>query len=566
MGATARRLGIATAASLLWLLLAWSHVSAQAVVGGGSVPIASFPFQVALYDPAAESVYEGQYCGGVILDATHVATAAHCVFDATEGHAREVESVAVLAGTAHLNVAGEAPYPDTVVEDPARWVSFDPAYEPELLENDVAVVTLSEPLYTGSPAPGGTTPIAPVPLVSAEQAETIASPNLVPAPAVTLSGFGDTRAEDAGPPASLEYPQELHAVEAHLVSEASCAKEYESLVPITAAMICAGEPEGGRDACYGDSGGPLVVNTAEPADPPADYALVGLTDFAEGCALRGYAGVYVRVSEPAIRAFLTSSPPPAPAAVAAPRLSGEAKVGATLVCSGAQAPAGTTLEYRFFATVSGEAVALDAASASGALPLAAADAGDSVFCRAQASDAGGYSFADSTPATIAQYSGPAAGGRPAQGGSGATSEPIPLSQAESPAGAGGPSGSSSDAASGAGAGESTASGVRAAPRVVLLARHCGARACTLLVRISADRGYRLRASLQAAGGACKRDPRRCKRSGGRVAVSGRKDAQFALRISDLPGDTALVLSVEGPRGTVLRRRAIGLPRRRWRPE
>ena len=42
--------------------------------------ITEFPFQVALYDPRAGTPAKGFFCGGVILDATHVATAAHCLF------------------------------------------------------------------------------------------------------------------------------------------------------------------------------------------------------------------------------------------------------------------------------------------------------------------------------------------------------------------------------------------------------------------------------------------------------------------------------------------------------
>lgn len=560
MKVSARRLGIATAASLLLPLLAWTPRPAQAIVGGRDVPITSFPFQVALYDPAAESVYEGQFCGGVILDATHVATAAHCVFEAADGHARAPEAVAVLAGTAHLNAAGEGAYPETVEQDLAAWVSFDPGYEPELLENDVAVVTLTDPLYAGSPAAGGETTIAPIALVSGEQARTIADPNLTPAPAVALSGFGDTHAEDAGPPASLEYPQELHAVETHLVAEATCAKQYESLVPITSAMICAGEPEGGRDACYGDSGGPLVVDTAEPADPPGDYALLGLTDFAEGCALAGYAGIYARVSEPAIRAFLESSPPPAPRAIPPPTLGGEAEVGGTLSCSGSEAPSGTVLDYRFFATVDGEAVALDEAASSGELPLGATDAGDSVFCRVQASGAGGYAFADSPPVTVSKYGGPAPAESSSAAGSTGSISASPWSAIEAePDRPASPAGSAQLSANASGASDSPPG-----PWIVLMFRDCRERACTVIVRIAADRGYHLRATLRpATRSGCRHRSGHCRDVFGRAAVTSRAGGRFSLRISGLAASgrrPRLRLSVMNVRGQALQRLTIALPR------
>ena len=52
-------------------------------------------------------------------------------------------------------------------------------------------------------------------------------------------------------------------------------------------MICAGDRDGGEDACYGDSGGPLFV-------PPNTQ--VGITSWGYKCGLAGYPGVYTRVS------------------------------------------------------------------------------------------------------------------------------------------------------------------------------------------------------------------------------------------------------------------------------
>ena len=272
---TATRRWLSALLTVLLGPLALACPRADAIVGGENVPITAFPFQVALYHPSAPSVYQGLFCGGVILDATHVATAAHCVFDDAGGHAFAASEVAVLAGSGHLQEVGEGPYASTVEQVPALTVSFDPAYEPQLGENDVAIVTLSRPLYEGSPAADGTNTIAPVPIASPAQAATIAYPNLAPAPEVALSGFGDTRREDAGYPAAPEYPQQLHAVRTHLVAEAVCAGEYAALNPITPAMICAGEPEGGRDACYGDSGGPLLVDADRPARPRATMCSSG---------------------------------------------------------------------------------------------------------------------------------------------------------------------------------------------------------------------------------------------------------------------------------------------------
>ena len=50
-------------------------------------------------------------------------------------------------------------------------------------------------------------------------------------------------------------PQMLQYVDVPLITNDQCAQAYGK---ITEAMICAGYPEGGKDACQGDSGGPLV--------------------------------------------------------------------------------------------------------------------------------------------------------------------------------------------------------------------------------------------------------------------------------------------------------------------
>ncbi|HEY5260607.1 MAG TPA: trypsin-like serine protease, partial [Solirubrobacteraceae bacterium] len=69
------------------------------IVGGAGVSIASFPFQVALYETQAGSPAAGFFCGGVIIDATHILTAAHCVV----GSSGNPGEMAVLAGSSSLD-------------------------------------------------------------------------------------------------------------------------------------------------------------------------------------------------------------------------------------------------------------------------------------------------------------------------------------------------------------------------------------------------------------------------------------------------------------------------------
>lgn len=268
----------------------------MSVVGGHDASISQFPFQVALYDPRAGSPAAGFFCGGVILDSTHVATAAHCVSEAEAG-VPPSERIAVLAGSTTLN-----PQPASVT-DPVLTSTVDAHYEPVTSDYDVALLTLAHPLWSGTAQPGlnGVNRIAPLPADRA-LAASAGNPNLTPATMATASGWGDLY---PAPSHRAAYPDGLRAVQMPLVSDATCAGQYSLIEQvITPRMICAGGGRSHRDTCYGDSGGPLVADSHDPPNPPYDYVLVGLVDFGNGCAQAGYAGVYTRVSSPAIAGFL----------------------------------------------------------------------------------------------------------------------------------------------------------------------------------------------------------------------------------------------------------------------
>jgi secreted trypsin-like serine protease len=274
--------------------------ASASIVGGAGVSIASFPFQVALYDPQAGSPAAGFFCGGVIVDATHVVTAAHCIAGGGGRQAGSSGAVEVLAGSTTLDP------PDAgSVRDPVQSSAIDSHYNPQNSDYDVALLTLARPLWSGSSAPGvnGIDTIAPLPLDQGK-ASRYANPNLTPAIIATASGWGDV---NAAPGHAASYPTSLKAVRMPLVSDGLCEEQYAAIEqPITSRMICAGGGRSRVDTCYGDSGGPLVVDQGSPARPPGDYVLVGLVDFGNGCSQPGYAGVYTRIASPEIMRFLSS--------------------------------------------------------------------------------------------------------------------------------------------------------------------------------------------------------------------------------------------------------------------
>ena len=60
---------------------------------------------------------------------------------------------------------------------------------------------------------------------------------------------------------------------------------------ITGSMLCASgrSSNGITDTCQGDSGGPLVC------EEDGAFVLRGVTSWGQGCALRGFPGIYARV-------------------------------------------------------------------------------------------------------------------------------------------------------------------------------------------------------------------------------------------------------------------------------
>jgi trypsin len=277
------------------------------IVNGTAASISEFPFQVALYNPRAGSPAKGFFCGGVILDATHVATAAHCLMGEHGQHSPSAE-IEVLAGSTYLEPADPGS-----VRDPVAAATVDPAYNPASSDYDVGLLQLQRPLWSGpAPALDGRDAIAPlapdVAQASARSATALAGRAGAEPVRAMVSGWGDLTPQPGGVPS---YPLRLRKASVPLVSTGLCEEAYAAIEQaITPRMMCAGgaglEGQGRSDSCYGDSGGPLLAPSAGGA--PAGDVLLGLVDFGNGCAQAGYPGVYVRVADPAVAHFLGAEP------------------------------------------------------------------------------------------------------------------------------------------------------------------------------------------------------------------------------------------------------------------
>ncbi|QFZ22677.1 S1 family peptidase [Saccharothrix syringae] len=213
------------------------------VVGGSRVSTSTYPWVVYLATSSG-----GQFCGGTLVGATKVVTAAHCVSGRSASSTRVVHRRDDKQSTA-----------GTVATVSRIWVH--PSYRTASSGYDVAVLTL------GTSLPSPYLPLA----TPSDTALYAAGTN------ATILGWGTT---SSGGSAS----RYLLGATVPVTSDATCRTAYSNYS--ATAMVCAGYPQGGVDTCQGDSGGPLV----------AGGKLIGATSFGRGCAQAGYPGVYSRIA------------------------------------------------------------------------------------------------------------------------------------------------------------------------------------------------------------------------------------------------------------------------------
>jgi secreted trypsin-like serine protease len=282
------------------------------IINGEPVPNDKYPFMAALIDENIKGTIKDKlFCGGSLIDKTHVLTAGHCVFlrgpgtppptkpqdtqvivgrtvlSSNQGQVRNVKDIDVHPFFKALKLAG----------------TFDYRY-------DAAVLTLSSPVKG----------IKPIELATSSQN------NLErPGRHATIAGWGDTVPNDNP---KITKANRMQEAQVPIVSDSRADKAWEKnqgtsqptdFVPRL--MIGAGGKQ--TITCQGDSGGPLFVRTSGNGDGDngddensrdtnggsgGKYTQIGITSFGPvGCLTFSRIAVYTEVNAEPIASFIEST-------------------------------------------------------------------------------------------------------------------------------------------------------------------------------------------------------------------------------------------------------------------
>ena len=245
------------------LLGAGSLTPATAIVGGSTVPDDRYAFMASVQTKGSTGS-DGHFCGGSVIAAQWVLTAAHCMVDEKPG------DLQVAVGRTDLEDAsrGQTLSVDRVV--------VHPDYE-DTGTFDAALI------HTTTPIDAPTIALAPLGNDELERGGA----------ALTVAGWGT---EFFGSPV---IPSRLKSVDVQAVADEDCTTNA-TMGFAADSEICA-ETLGG-DSCQGDSGGPLFGTLAD-----GRRVQVGIVSYGLGCAFPAFPGVYGEVNNPSIHDFITST-------------------------------------------------------------------------------------------------------------------------------------------------------------------------------------------------------------------------------------------------------------------
>ncbi|XP_023778641.1 acrosin-like isoform X1 [Cyanistes caeruleus] len=226
------------------------------VVGGADALPGAWPWIVSIRHPWVPGLRH--LCGGSLIRAEWVLTAAHCFDQVTD-----IGMVYLVIGATQLTQPGPGAQLRRV-----KQLVIHPYYNPDDYSYDIALLELDHPVLCSPYIQLACVPDATLRVSELQNC--------------WVAGWGSTA------PRAQTSSDHLQEATVQLINLKICNSSRWYAGKIHTHNLCAGYPQGLIDTCQGDSGGPLMCQ-----EKNSDYWwVVGITSWGKGCARARRPGVY----------------------------------------------------------------------------------------------------------------------------------------------------------------------------------------------------------------------------------------------------------------------------------